>query len=492
MNLPFCHVFTSGERHYAYDVNSGDVVEIDPPTAIVLAGSPGGSNATVSTDALRDARGRVVVARADQGLFLSHRPGTLTACETCHDASGYDGDVGQLTLSISDQCNLRCRYCLHGNDLDWVRPHRDARMTPRTARAAVREFLRRSRRATAPSISFYGGEPLLAPDLIHEVVALVRREGPRDDYRFNIDTNGTLLDAETVSLIVDEGLNLQVSLDGPPHIHDRYRRYRGGGPTHEAIMGGLRRLMRASSRAHELLRFQVTLLPPGNLEEIAAYFRGFPLYGEFGCAEEPSLGINAADLTGADLTTLGIAGGDFAAFAADMDAARIRYVEARVAGHDDAPDLVLRALFDGDLITFYHRHRGRLGDAISPGGCCRPGQRRLHVRADGVYQPCERVGDGLVIGDVERGIDLAAVDDLWHRFAGALGERCLDCWACRLCPLCFTALAEGWRCDGGGATVSAARCDNARARLERTLRTYVELVERNPRSLDFLETSTVS
>ncbi|MBC8424871.1 radical SAM protein [bacterium] len=492
MKPPFCHVFDCRGRQYAYDVNSGDVVAIDPPTAAVLTGLEEGSCATVTADELRDARKRVAAAQVEQGLFLPDRPRDLNTCGICHDASGYDDQVEQLTLSITDQCNLRCRYCLHGNDLAWVRPHRDANMSLATARAAVRDYLRRSRNARIPSISLYGGEPLLNLDLIRDLVALVRSEGTRDDYRIIIDTNGTLLDDETVAFVVDEDLGLQVSLDGPARIHDRHRRYRGGDPTHAAIMDGLRRFMRASPRAQERLHLQVTLTPPGHLEEIGDYFATFPLFREFGREEAPSLNVNAADLKGADLEALGITGDDFRAFAADLDAARARYVAASIDGDQEALDPLLRALFDGDLISFYHRRRGPLGETIAPGGCCRPGQRRLHVRADGVYQPCERVGMGLPIGDAARGVDLAAVDRLWGRFTDALGDRCLDCWACRLCSICFTSLAEEWQADDEGATIQTEDCDGVRARLERTLRTYAELVHRNPGSLDFLKESSVS
>jgi len=492
MDLPYCHVFAHQGNLYAYDVNSGDVVEVDSSTAAVLRGGRDELSGTVSAEALRDAEARVDVAKAEQALFLADRPVAMETCAACHDASAYDGKVGQLTLSISDQCNLRCCYCLHGTELEWVRPHRDERMAPVTAQAAVREFLRRSRDARAPSISFYGGEPLLELDLIREVVTLVRREGPRDDYRFIIDTNGTLLDERTVTYAAAEGFDFQVSLDGPPRVHDRYRRYADGRPTHDVIMDGLRLFMLRASDAHKRLRFQVTLMPPGDFEEIGAYFADFPLFAEFGCDTEPLLNVNRADLSGANLAELGIGRTELEAYNVDLDTARDRYVAARVSGRPEELDPLLCALFDGDLINFYHRRRVPLGQTISPGACCRPGHRRLHVRADGVYQPCERVGMGLPIGDAERGIDPTAVDRLWDRFIDALGDRCLDCWACRHCTLCFTTLAASWEGDGAGATIDPERCDGIRDRTERTLRTYVELVRRDPRSLDFLKNSRVS
>lgn len=416
MKRPFCHVFDCRGRPYAYDVNSGDIIEIDRPTAAVLTGAEDGSCVSVTADELRDARKRVAAAQIEQGLFLPRHARGLNICGVCHDASGYDDQVEQLTLSISDQCNLRCRYCLHVNDLAWVRPHRDASMSPETARAAVGDYLRRSRNAKIPSISFYGGEPLLNLDLIRELVALVRYEGTRDDYRIIIDTNGTLLDDETVSFVVDEDLGLQISLDGPARIHDRHRRYRGGRPHPRRHHGR----------------------PAPVLARLAACTREIVLPGH----------VDAAGTSRGDRRLL-----------------------------RDLPPVPGVRLRGGAVVECQHG---------------RPGQRRLHVRADGVYQPCERVGMGLPIGNAERGLDLPAVDRLWGRFTEALGDRCLDCWACRLCSLCFTALAESWRDGDAGCVIPEASCDGVRERLERTFRTYAELVSGDPRSLDFLKKSRVS
>jgi uncharacterized protein len=423
-------------------------------------------------------------------LFLPHRPTTLEVCPACHDASGYDGLVGQLTLSVSDQCNLRCGYCPHGHDLGWIRPHRDDRMSPRVARRAVREFLVRSRDVETPSISFYGGEPLLEFDLIREVVDLVRREGPCDDYRFVIDTNGTLLNETVCDFIVAEGIHLQVSLDGPADIHDRHRRHRGGGPSHAEIEAGIERLLAASSSAHELLRFQATLAPPTEIERVDTYFADFPPYRKAGIEEVPLVGASIADIAGVDPSEVGLTAEDLDRFRSDLTAARRRYIETRVDGRNPGP--VLSALFDDGLISFYHRSHEALGDVISPGGCCRPGQRRLHVRVDGAYQPCERVGDGLVIGHEKGGLDLEAVDILWDRFKGTFGERCLNCWACRLCSACFTALAETWEQGEMKPEAVESVCNGVRAGQADTLRMYVELLARNPRSLDFLKGTSVS
>ena len=483
---PFSHVFRVNGDPFVYDVNSGDVFAVDEATVSVLEDS----GSALAEGDLIEARRRVESARVEAGLFGIHRPSRVRPCPDCHGPEAYDGMVNQLSLAVSDQCNLRCGYCPHSNELDWVRSHRDVRMSAETARTAVRDFLHLSRHAKTPSISFYGGEPMLDLDLIREVVALVRREASRDDYRLVIDTNGTRLDSKSVDFIAEERLHLQVSLDGPPHVHDRHRRTRRGEPTHAAIMAGLARLYAADPGVHERIHYRVTLAPPTDPIEVGAWFADFPLHREAGIAEPPHVGAGMADLSGVEPGRLGLERDDYTEFRSRMSEARRRYVETCVDEGHEALDPLLRALFDDELITFYHRPRVRLGDEISPGGCCRPGQRRIHVRADGVYQPCERVGDGLEIGRAGEGLDFAAIERLWERFMSALGERCLECWACRMCPLCFTSLAQTWHT--GDPRIPVEVCESARRGREMALKMWVELLRRKPSSLDFLKTSVVS
>jgi uncharacterized protein len=123
-------------------------------------------------------------------------------------------------------------------------------------------------------------------------------------------------------------------------------------------------------------------------------------------------------------------------------------------------------------------------------GCCLPGQRRLHVRADGALQTCERVGESLVIGHVDSGIDQAAVDGLFSSMSRALGSKCSDCWAVRLCDVCFTVLAPSWGQPGADtAQITEAVCSQIRRSKEETLALYLALREKGPQSLAFLKLS---
>ena len=75
-----------------------------------------------------------------------------------------------------------------------------------------------------PQLVFHGSEPLLAKDA---VFAGIEKYG--DYFRFGVQTNATLLDAEAKDFLVAHGVGIGLSLDGPTAaVADRTRRTWGG------------------------------------------------------------------------------------------------------------------------------------------------------------------------------------------------------------------------------------------------------------------------
>ncbi len=475
---PLCRVFRHQGRNYAYDAGADQVVEVSPSVASWLEAA---TSAPVGIAADAAAEAEIERARVTLGLFRSGRP-RLVAKRSARDRAAADaGRISQMTLTLDERCNLRCAYCPHTLAAAWTRPHGERRMSEETVRAAVELFLTCAV-GGSPSISLYGGEPLLAPGLVRVVADLVHA-ARRPEIRIILDTNGTLLDDAMVEIVAERGLHLQVSLDGPAPIHDRWRTTADGRPTHAAVMAGLRRLLARDPAAGGRLRFQATLAPGSDMLEADAFF--VELGRELGLADI-SVGASAADIPG-------MVEADPAATIAEADGwerARAAYVEACASGRHAGLGPLVRAWFDGPLIRFYHREAGPLGATFQPGGVCAPGRRRLHVCSDGRLQPCERVGTAFGLGDVRRGFDLDAVDRLEQAWFDALGGRCADCWALRHCSLCFTAMID--RETGGVGAVPESACRDVREEFEGTLRLWVELLARSPWALNHLRDSSVS
>lgn len=124
-----------------------------------------------------------------------------------------------VTLTLTEDCNLRCRYCYEPNK------SRDHYMSLSTAQDAVIEYMETDNGFDGVEFDFFGGEPMLVFDLIRELVDWFHTQSWRKDHLFYIGTNGTILTEEMKSWLVQhkDCVSVGVSLDGNKIAHDLNR-----------------------------------------------------------------------------------------------------------------------------------------------------------------------------------------------------------------------------------------------------------------------------
>jgi len=92
--------------------------------------------------------------------------------------------LGSLRVSVTDRCNLRCRYCMPEEEYVWL---------PKRSILTFEEIARLVGIFTAlgvDKVRLTGGEPLLRHDLPTLTAMLARNRGVRD---LALTTNGVLL-----------------------------------------------------------------------------------------------------------------------------------------------------------------------------------------------------------------------------------------------------------------------------------------------------------
>jgi len=148
-----------------------------------------------------------------------------------------------LVLMITRACNLRCTYCYTGSK-GFIR------MTPAVARRAVDCALGSLEDRGTLNVGFFGGEPLLEPVLIREVMDYARGKAePRGvRVRFQVTTNGTIDNGDAWRIMLDGDVELAVSCDGLPDIHDRHRRTATGEGSSWKVVRTLVGLLEAGKR----------------------------------------------------------------------------------------------------------------------------------------------------------------------------------------------------------------------------------------------------
>ncbi len=145
----------------------------------------------------------------------------------------------------SGLCNLACNYCYYlGKESLYPETER-FRMTDDLLENYIIQHIEASPDEVI-HFSWHGGEPtILGVEFFERVVALQRKHKPSGRFIANgIQTNGTLLDEEWCRFLAEEGFAVGISLDGPPTMHNYYRRTKTGQPSFEQAMRGYELLRR--------------------------------------------------------------------------------------------------------------------------------------------------------------------------------------------------------------------------------------------------------
>ena len=145
-----------------------------------------------------------------------------------------------LTLNLTQECNLRCKYCYV------EKPGLSSSvMSERIAKEAV-DFLLEFEDLEGLGISFYGGEPLLNFPVMKSTIEYASKEAEKrglPEVKYHITTNGTLLTDDIIAFLTEYHINVMMSIDGPPSIHDAMRVTPAGEGTHSLVLNRLQRLL---------------------------------------------------------------------------------------------------------------------------------------------------------------------------------------------------------------------------------------------------------
>lgn len=148
----------------------------------------------------------------------------------------YQQSPTQVFLVPTYSCNLNCNYCFQQG-----LTRRGGSIRPAVLEAFFTHLAARfSGSEPRPYVTLFGGEPLLPGakqrTVVRDVIFGCRGGG----YELAVVTNGYHL-LDYLDLLAEAPLKeVQVTLDGPPAVHDARRPRRDGGPTFARIWQGLR------------------------------------------------------------------------------------------------------------------------------------------------------------------------------------------------------------------------------------------------------------
>jgi uncharacterized protein len=179
-----------------------------------------------------------------------------------------------LAKPVGPICNLDCEYCFYLEKEDLYAEDNKFRMSSEVLESFIRQKIE-AHKVDVVSFTWQGGEPtLLGLEYFEEVVKLQNKYADGKQIQNGFQTNGVLLNDEWAKFFVNNNFLVGISIDGPEHIHDHYRKNRSGGGSFKKVMAGLDIL-----KKHKVEFNTLTVVQAGNVDHADEIYDFLKLIG---------------------------------------------------------------------------------------------------------------------------------------------------------------------------------------------------------------------
>lgn len=426
LDKPFIYLFKSCIGNcYLYDINIDKIAAI--PTEIYDY-----LNDNMAYDDLSDSSHRLLHNLSKRGYLKSNPIKKIEHPFTNELEYQLDTNIAQITLQVTQSCNLACEYCPYASKITSknARSHSNKKMTWETAKKALDFYAKHSSNKKRAIIAFYGGEPMLAFDLIKKCVQYsdVLFKNKEIEYRFT--TNGTIMTEEEIQFIVNHKIYVMFSIDGPKEIHDIHRKFANGKGSFNFAFEAAAKLIDAYGSLAEKYISVNTVVDKSNDVDKIFELCNVKLFKE----HKIQMHFTSIDY---DYTE------EIEEVFCPQYNEKMGYwyflgalSRLQLADNINIPQFIFD--YYNDLSNAGLSEIKKIEKTTAPSGQCVPGQRRLLVNVDGDFFPCEKVSETSKvtnIGNVREGFNYSQVNRILN-VGKITEEQCKNCvafWHCTSC-----------------------------------------------------------
>lgn len=132
--------------------------------------------------------------------------------------------ITSVSVLLTEDCNLRCTYCFE--------KHNKNKMSQQVGERMIDFLFENAQKGNVDyiSLTMFGGEPMLASEMLEYLTKYAWQQGEKFNkgVQVIIITNGTILTDQMKNFLsyaikVGKPIQIQISVDGPPEVHDRTR-----------------------------------------------------------------------------------------------------------------------------------------------------------------------------------------------------------------------------------------------------------------------------
>lgn len=348
--------------------------------------------------------------------------------------------VKALCLHIAHDCNMRCRYCFAG---EGEYHGEKGIMTFEVGKRALDYLIEHSEGRKNLEVDFFGGEPLLAFDVVKDLVAYgrSREKETGKKFRFTLTTNGLLLNDEIIEFANREMSNVVLSLDGRQEVNDQMRKLPGGAGSYDRILPAFKKLVQKRNGKDYYIRGTYTHYNTDFASDI----------------------LHMADLGFRELSIEPVVAPPDAPYAlTEADVPKLLSEYERLASE------MLKRQREGKNFTFYHYMIDLTGGPciVKRISGCGVGTEYMAVTPSGEFYPCHQfVGEPeFLLGNVYDGITNRQVCEQFQSCNVYSHEACADCFAKLYCS--GGCAANAFHTTGAITGIYETGCKLHRKRIE--------------------------
>ncbi len=149
-----------------------------------------------------------------------------------------------LVKPAGPDCNLACTYCFYLKKAALFTETKVHRMSAHVLEETVRQAVTQADKEI--SFAWQGGEPtLMGLPFFETAIELQKKFAGSTKVGNGLQTNGILLNPDWAAFLKNNHFLVGLSLDGPKHVHDHYRLFKGGKGSWEQVTDRAKMLLDA-------------------------------------------------------------------------------------------------------------------------------------------------------------------------------------------------------------------------------------------------------
>lgn len=142
-----------------------------------------------------------------------------------------DKKIETFFIILTKNCNFRCEYCFVSQTKERITEDKINKLISIMERFDIKKKCR---------IFIYGGEPLLYPDLVKQVITKIRSSKKLKNCNITICTNGSIYLNSLANFLKKKRVYLSISLDGN-HVLNRMRLTKKGEETYSLVAKNIKK-----------------------------------------------------------------------------------------------------------------------------------------------------------------------------------------------------------------------------------------------------------